>query len=345
MGIRLPTKLLAVMLFVLAVLALGFSILWMAGRVSEFLLPEPSPADDPKFQTPPPREPPPEEPPRVDAGALGGEISFLWSPDPGEAQTSAIHVTGSGEACPLAGGVIGRTSAFALSPDGRKVAFVSGDMTLNVVDADGSNLVVLTDPKTETLHTSDPTWSPDGRKIAYSSVWNDSYGIHIVNADGTGRRSVTEADKAAYYDPDFSPNGGTIAFTKATTVTAESPEMTSDVYVVDLNDGGQERLTGGPHNEEDPDFSPDGEEIVFSGDHWSSWDIYSMKADGSNPRRLTTDPAPEYEPSFSPDGTRLLYEERGGQDADLFQVDATGKGVRNVTNNPGGDEVHPKWVP
>ena len=340
MGLRLPIKVLAVMLFALAVLVLGFSILWMSGRISEFLLPEPAPVDDPRFQTPPPREPPQEEPPSVDARALGGEIAFLWSAD--DPQNNAVLVTRSGESQPLAGGTIGSTSAFAFSPDGRRVAFVGVGGVLHVVDTDGSDRKALTDPKSEILHTSDPTWSPDGGEIAYSSVRDNSYGIRVINADGTGQRDLTEADGAAYYDPDFSPDGRTIAFTRTT---AGSEDTASDIYAVDVNGGEPRRLTDGQYDEENPDFSPDGREIAFSANEWSSWDIYSMRADGSDPRRLTTDPAPEYQPSFSPDGTRILYEERGGQDANLLQVDASGGNARNITNTPSGDEAYPKWVP
>jgi Tol biopolymer transport system component len=97
------------------------------------------------------------------------------------------------------------------SPDGTKIAFAgrlkmtlwqiqSGDMDYEifVLNADGSNLMQLTDnylysPTEHTSITNDfnPQWSPDGNKIAFESLRDGNWEIYVMNADGTDQKNLT----------------------------------------------------------------------------------------------------------------------------------------------------------
>ena len=88
-----------------------------------------------------------------------------------------------------------------------------------------------------------PTWSPDGRKIAYTSD-----GIYVMNADGTGQRRLMRNA----FTPSWSPDGRKIAFKRPS-----GPHgYKINVYVMNANGSGQRRLAFSPGFESTPAWSP-----------------------------------------------------------------------------------------
>jgi phosphate transport system substrate-binding protein len=83
----------------------------------------------------------------------------------------------------------GNDSFPSWSPDGRSIAFhrdAGGNVDVYVMDTDGGDIRRLTDaPGPDTL----PTWTPDGR-IVFRSARSGSWGIYIMNADGSGQRQI-----------------------------------------------------------------------------------------------------------------------------------------------------------
>ncbi len=122
------------------------------------------------------------------------------------------------------------------------------------MNLDGSGLVQLT--RDEGVH--EPRWSPDGSRIAFiSGASSATTSVQIVNADGTGRRQLTEwADTK--YAPTWTSNGSQILFTEATW---RGP-LQLRLLTLD-NDAGfktSAHLAFGDYAE----YSPDGKQLVFT---------------------------------------------------------------------------------
>lgn len=129
----------------------------------------------------------------------------------------------------------------------------------------------------------DPAWSPDGRWLALSKPGG---GIWVKDlASGRETRIVNWG-----HSPDWSPDGTTIVFAGRQPQSPEGDYL-HDIFTVPAGGGDPRQLTNG-HRDDDPEFSPDGQYIVFSRvrdspdvrrhDH-----IWVMTADGGNQRRVT----------------------------------------------------------
>lgn len=125
----------------------------------------------------------------------------------------------------------------------------------------------------------------------------------------------------------------------------ERDEDRSDIYVVDVAGGKEQRLTR-TGKDSLPAWSPDGKLIAFASTRDGNSEIYVMEADGSGQRRLTKDSAPDAYPSWSPDGTRIMFTRGRQGDAestDLYEMNADGTGVRQLTRD--GASSDGSWSP
>ena len=100
-----------------------------------------------------------------------------------------------------------------MSPDGRRILFrrMIGEMNSEVfvADSDGGNPVNLTrHPSFEGW----PSWSPDGRRIAFAGNRNANYQVFLMNADGSDVRLLANTEGRATV-PRWSPDGRTVYFT------------------------------------------------------------------------------------------------------------------------------------
>jgi hypothetical protein len=130
--------------------------------------------------------------------------------------------------------------------------------------------------------------------------------IWVMNADGSGTRSLTASNEVYDANPAWSPDGSKIAFDRQIQAT-QSPELsgTIDVWVMNADGSGQRRLTatGRAHG---PTWSPDGSRIAFVDDNR---DIYALNTDGSGLTKLTNEASGVsiYGPDWSPDGSRIAF--------------------------------------
>ena len=157
-----------------------------------------------------------------------------------------------------------------------------------------------------------PSWSPDGKQIAFSSKRDGNYEIYVMDADGGNLQNLTNNPNHDV-SPSWSPDGKRIAF--SSNRDNRKGNFIFEIYVMDADGGNQLNLTNNPFNDQSPSWSPDGKRIIFSArrpGHFGNkfaitHEIYVMDADGGNQHRLTENLFEDSQPTWSPDGKRIAF--------------------------------------
>jgi TolB protein len=215
----------------------------------------------------------------------GTELRFLtrggsptWSPpepDGGPSKNIAFHASASGAGLPI-------------NPFPGSATDDSDIFTVNVDDLLGNAAVPrnLTINRTATVD-DDPNWSPDGRRIVFTSYVNDpsstvtSGEIYIMNADGTGQTQLTN-DGIDKRGPAWSPDGKSILFAcRSGAPTANAPTVpTFEICVMDVANRQITQLTLNNITELTPTWSPDGQLIVLH--RTPTNQLWVMQANGTD---------------------------------------------------------------
>ncbi|MGR6981032.1 Tol-Pal system beta propeller repeat protein TolB [Testudinibacter sp. P27/CKL/0425] len=145
----------------------------------------------------------------------------------------------------------------------------SSPYELRVADYDGHNQFVVNRSSQPIMS---PSWSADGKKLAYVSFENRKSQL-VVQDLGSGSRKVIASTPRHNGAPAFSPDGSRLAF-------ASSRDGQLNIYVHNLASGQVTQLTSGSGNNTEPSWSPDGQSIVFTSDRGGSPQVYMMSAYG-----------------------------------------------------------------
>jgi TolB protein len=168
-----------------------------------------------------------------------------------------------------------------------------------------------------------PSWSPDGRALAYTSYRRGFQDIFVTDLD-TRRQSSPTGGRGQNSLPAWSPDGTEIAFTS-------TRDGNSEIYVMNADGTGVRRLTTNWAIDTSPAWSPDGRQIAFTTNRTGSPQIWVMGADGSGQRALTSEKYCD-RPTWSPgpiDEIAYVSLTRTGFDIEVIDM-ATGR-VRQLT--------------
>src|SRR5256886_16042399 len=218
---------------------------------------------------------------------------------------------------------------------------------------------LLTRKRSEgTLHIA-PALTPDGRQIAYFSEEN-SFFVDLYLADAeTGKvlRRLVKSTLSNNYESlrfinsagSFSPDGRYFAI-------AAKRKDRDDLVILDVKKDEEVRRIPLPLNGlTTPSWSPDGQQLAFTGYDGGLSDLFVVRADGSDLRRLTRDKYADLQPAWSPDGKTIAFTTDRGGETDFGELRfgnmrialyhlADGK-IELLPHMERGKNIDPVWAP
>jgi len=320
----------------------------------------------------------------------GQHLAFVWNGGTGTHFSLYVKVVGTEESLRL-------TNKASLdfdpvwSPDGRYIAFcriLKGATGIYIIPALGGaerkvrNTGWDGDINQDYWILGHLSWSPDGKLLAYSDHASHSEGsnssIFLLSLDSLEVRTLTSPlHSKGDFDPQFSPDGQTLAFVRVSQDTS--------IYTIPVAGGQEQRLSSDQTWKEDLAWTPDGREIVFSGSN-GLWKIshrggeperLPFGEDGIQPSirgnrlvyvkpteilgiwrrtlnslvsagppdRFITSTRMDAGPQFSPDGSKIVFGSTRTGNWEFWLCNSDGSSLMQLTHSNPTDAGTPRWSP
>ncbi|HEX7815268.1 Tol-Pal system beta propeller repeat protein TolB [Dyella sp.] len=206
--------------------------------------------------------------------------------------------------------------------------------SLVVADSDGYNPQVVARSRESLLS---PSWSPDGKKIAYVSFESGNSAIYVQDITTGSRQLVSAHPKGINGAPAWSPDGSKLAMSLSY---VGNPE----IFVLNLGSRSETRLTNNLAIDTEPVWSADGQSIYFTSDRSGRPQIYKMSASGGDAQRISFQGQNNANASVSYDGKQIAMVQGNGNVYRIAIMDQSlGGQVRYIS--PGPIDESPSFAP
>jgi hypothetical protein len=240
----------------------------------------------------------------------------------------------------------------AISPDGRRVAFISerDRLSLDVFVADAADgadvrkiLGTAADPHYDSLQYihSSGAWDRTGKRFAIAALSNGEPELAIVDIDRpSAREHIRLGDLGEIYNPSWSPDGTRIVFSAL-------KGGLSDLFVYTFATKDLQQLTADAFADLQPAWSPDGQTIALATDRFSSSlddlkfgvlrvGILELSTGVIRPLFEDDAKAKQVNPQWTPDGSAVYFVSDRGGISNVYRYERAANTLRQVTNVTGG---------
>lgn len=235
-----------------------------------------------------------------------------------------------------------------------RLAYISYDGTdyeVQTMNTEGEDVRVLT---RNNFHDVQPKWSPDGKRILFSSNRRGNFDLWVMFSDGRCQKLITQSNEDEI-DPAWSPDGEKIVY-------VSYPEIgLSEIYTMNLNTGEIKQLTFNDSVDGKPAWSPDGTKIAFVSNRPGKYLIYTMNAENGSEQiqlpgtKISPNDNKEYPISegvlggaqWSPDGNMLAFSDSKNKYTGIAVVSIDGSVYKPITGDPYANQTYldsePAW--
>ncbi len=210
----------------------------------------------------------------------------------------------------------------AWAADGRHIAYTSyKNMAagLYLLDLDQGRFQAVSTRGTNFA----PSFSPDGKKLAFCSTMDGNSEIYLANSDGKNVHRLT-FNSAIDTAPSWSPTNREIAFTS-------DRSGTPQIYIMDAEGTNVRRVSFGGNYFDKPAWSPTGDRIVCASRVENIFDLYVLNLRTKAFTKLTESNARNESPSWSPDGRHIVFASNLKGGTQVFAIDIDGTNLRQLT--------------